>query len=187
MMNNSWVWQGEAVKMGKMKALKHWFVIYVKSHHEKAVERALSQSGYDCFLPLKKSLKRYCDRMKWVEEPLFPNYIFVRNTIQDQIRILQQPSVFSFVCCGGLPSVVRDDVIMTIRHLIRSGVKYEVSRMDFVEGERVILSTGILAGMTGEIVEVIGQKKVRIRIDQLGQSMLLTVDDLNQLQHYSEQ
>ena len=67
--------------MGKEKTLKtqsnadkmkNWFAVYVRSRAEKKVAEALLQQGYEFFLPLKKTLRNWSDRKKWVDLPLIP-------------------------------------------------------------------------------------------------------------------
>ena len=38
----------------------------------------LEAAGVHVFLPLRRTLRQWSDRRRWVEEPLFPGYLFAR-------------------------------------------------------------------------------------------------------------
>ena len=63
------------MKTIKRQIKKKWHVFYVQARHEKKVNERLLDCGYETFLPLKKVLKQWSQRKKWVEEPLFRSYI----------------------------------------------------------------------------------------------------------------
>jgi hypothetical protein len=55
-----------------------WFAVQVKGTHEKRVATMLDYSGFEWFLPLYERRHHWSDRIKRVELPLFPGYIFCR-------------------------------------------------------------------------------------------------------------
>ena len=56
---------------------KEWFVLVTANRAEKKVGIGLSEIGIENFVPVKLKLRQWHDRKKWVEMPLFNNYIFV--------------------------------------------------------------------------------------------------------------
>ena len=50
-----------------------WWALYTSHRHEKAVARMLQTKGFDVFLPLFQSLRRWTDRHKMLSLPLFPD------------------------------------------------------------------------------------------------------------------
>ena len=68
---------------------KSWYALYVKSRAEKKVAADLSANSIEYYLPLQKVLKQWSDRKKWVEEPLFRSYVFVRIISDDYYKVLQ--------------------------------------------------------------------------------------------------
>jgi len=54
-----------------------WIAIYTKARHEKQVQRQLELMGIEAYVPLKKEYHRWSDRVKLVDVPLIPSYVFV--------------------------------------------------------------------------------------------------------------
>ncbi|HEV3249719.1 MAG TPA: transcription termination/antitermination NusG family protein, partial [Puia sp.] len=54
-----------------MKDKKKWWVVYTKPRWEKKVNQFLTEKGMESYCPLNKVRKKWSDRVKTVEEPLF--------------------------------------------------------------------------------------------------------------------
>ena len=65
-----------------------WFAVQVRTKHEPRVLNFLKSSGYELFLPLHTSRRRWSDRIKNVETALFPGYLFCRFDPQERLPIL---------------------------------------------------------------------------------------------------
>src|SRR5579859_2892809 len=74
-----------------------WFALQVRMRHEALVTAHLNGKGYEWFLPLYKSRKRWSDRVKETELPLFPGYLFCRFDPQNRLPILKTPGVTQIV------------------------------------------------------------------------------------------
>ena len=74
-----------------------WHALYVHSRAEKKVYERLVEMGFEAYLPLITKMKRWSDRMKKVEEPLFKSYLFVRSDEKRHYEILSIPWVTRFV------------------------------------------------------------------------------------------
>src|SRR5438034_11708015 len=98
-----------------------WFAIQVKSTHEKRVTSLLQYQTYECFLPLYTSRRRWSDRIKRVELPLFPAYVFTRFTAVDRIPILNTPSVLSIVEIRATPTPTNEYETAAIQRVVASG------------------------------------------------------------------
>lgn len=72
---------GEERKRKEMQQIEvdnlKWYVLYTAPRAEKQVENRIRGMGVICWLPLRKSPRAWSDRVKIVEMPLFPSYIFV--------------------------------------------------------------------------------------------------------------
>ena len=71
----------------------------------------MSNSQIECFLPVYKSVRRWKDRRKQLELPLFPGYVFVRIALQDRLRVLRLPGVVQFVTFQGKPAALPEPEI----------------------------------------------------------------------------
>src|SRR5438093_10392967 len=130
-----------------------WFAVQVKSTHEKRVTSLLQYQTYECFLPLYTSRRRWSDRIKSVELPLFPGYVFSRFTPAARIPILKTPSVISIVGIGAIPAPIDECEIAAIQRAVASG--FGLSPHPFLQvGQRVRSNGGLLVGLEGIIADV---------------------------------
>jgi len=63
---------GPSVKSDVTIALPPWFALRVRPNYEKPVAAALRGKGFQEFLPLVRSRRRWSDRVKVMDLPLFP-------------------------------------------------------------------------------------------------------------------
>src|SRR6266446_4384964 len=64
-----------------------WYALHVRTRFEKVVARNLRGKGYEEFLPLYSRTNRWSDRVKEIELPLFPGYVFCRFNPHDRLPI----------------------------------------------------------------------------------------------------
>jgi len=57
----------------------NWYLLYTASRAEKQVEQRIKLEGVEVFLPMHLTPRKWSDRVKMVEVPLFSSYIFVRT------------------------------------------------------------------------------------------------------------
>ena len=57
---------------------KNWIVVRSKPRSEKIAYAQLLEKGIEAYLPLLKERRKWSDRKKWVEFPLFSSYLFAR-------------------------------------------------------------------------------------------------------------
>jgi len=80
-----------------------WFALQVRSRFENIVTAHLSGMGYESFLPLYMCRRRWSDRFKEIECPLFPGYVFCRLNPLNRLPILMIPGVSLIVGMGKTP------------------------------------------------------------------------------------
>ena len=76
---------------------KYWYVVYTKPRWEKKVYSLLEEEGIEAYCPLNKVHKQWSDRMKWVEEPLFKSYVFVRLAEEEMSQVRMVSGVINYV------------------------------------------------------------------------------------------
>ena len=161
-----------------VKDNKKWFAIYVKSRNEKKVFRQLENMGIESFLPLITRIKRWSDRMKRVEEPLFRSYLFVRLQPNDEtakLNVRKVSGVVRFVSIEDAPVPVPDNQIAAIKTYIADNTLHEVNCEDYKEGELVIIKSGHMRDLIGRFVKINGKHRVIINIESVGQSLPIDV------------
>src|SRR5438309_1885473 len=95
--------RGLRVKMSTGTNNWPWFAIHIRGRYEKSTAAILHDKGYEWFLPLYKCRRRWSDRSKELELPLFPGYLFCRFDLNDRLPILTTPGVLQIVGIGKTP------------------------------------------------------------------------------------
>jgi len=114
-----------------------WYALYTRPRFEKKVEADLCKDGYEVYLPMLRTRRKWSDRMKWVDMPLFSGYLFVKVSCREYYQVLQHPAVMRYIAFGGTPSVVPDMQINAIRRALGEGIDFEVTSQVFRPGQPV--------------------------------------------------
>lgn len=147
----------------------------VRSNHERITGAHLSDRGYEQFAPSYKVEKRWSDRVKQIDQFLFPGYIFCRFDPNDRLPILTAPGVVDVVGFGKLPEHVPDAEIERVRRMVESGLL--VTPYPYVQvGQAVLIERGPLSGVEGILVEVKGKLRLVVSINLLQRSVCAEVD-----------
>ena len=64
-----------------------WIAAYTKPRHEKVAYDQLINKGFSAYLPLLRQKRKWSDRKKWVEIPLFKSYIFVKTQLKNSLLV----------------------------------------------------------------------------------------------------
>ena len=152
-----------------------WYAIYTKSRTEKKVAALLLREQIEVYLPLNKTLRQWSDRKKWVEEPLIRSYVFVKISEKEYYTVLNTPGALRYVTFGGKAAPIADWQIKALQHIVAGIDDYELSNEDFEKGNKIKITSGPMTGIFGEIIEIRGNKKLIIRIEQIGCSILLNL------------
>jgi transcription antitermination factor NusG len=100
----------------------HWYALTVKPQHEKAVADQLRAKSLESYLPLYRARRRWSDRTKTIDLPLFSRYVFCRFNFEARLKVLRISSVVSIVGFGGKPCPIPDHDIETIQAVVGSGL-----------------------------------------------------------------
>jgi transcription antitermination factor NusG len=152
-----------------------WFALQVRTRHESGVASFLDMKGYEIFLPVYTSRKRWSDRVKKVESPLFPGYLFCQFDPQDRLPILTTPGVIQVVGYNRVPIPVEESEIQAIQALAASGLPNQPWPFLSV-GDRVRIEAGPLRGCEGLLVEFKGNHRLVLSITLLHRSVAVEID-----------
>jgi transcription antitermination factor NusG len=154
---------------------KQWFALRVKSRCEKVVATIAHNKGFEEFLPIYASRRRWSDRLKSVELPLFPGYVFCRLDPQYRLPLLTIPGVLHFVGIGKAPIPIDKDEIAAIQAAVQSGLLVEP--WTFLDvGQRVQLREGPLAGLEGIFVGAAKQERIVVSVTLLKRSVAVAIE-----------
>jgi len=153
-----------------------WFALQVTPRHELRVDAMLAWQGYGHFLPSAKMRHQWSDRIKVIEQPLFPGYVFCRSHESVLVKLARStPGVIRAVCFGGKPHPVADEEIASLQRIVRS--ERDVSSFPYSTiGQRVQIIAGPLTGITGVITEFKKRHRLVISLDIIMKSISVEID-----------
>ena len=152
-----------------------WYAAYTNSRAEKKVLKELQKQGIEAYLPLQKRLKQWSDRRKWVEEPLIRCYIFVRIDMSDYYQVLNTNGIVRYITFEGNDVPIPGNQIDVLKKLVANEADVEVTTDNFTPGDRVKVVSGPLHGLEGELVDFRGNRRVMIRIEHIGQQLIVSI------------
>ena len=155
--------------------LKNWIVVRSKPRSEKIAYAQLKEKGIEAYLPLLKKRRKWSDRKKWVEFPLFSSYLFAKIEIKNSIFVLQTNGVSSLVKFGEVIAIVQDEVVHAIKLAIDGG--YQLTPAEyFIAGNAVEVIEGPMRGVKGIVEQLKGKDRLVIKIDAIEQALSIDID-----------
>jgi transcription antitermination factor NusG len=152
-----------------------WFALQIRSQHEKIVASTLREKGYEEFLPLCQIKRRWSDRVKRLEAPLFPGYVFCRFDVQKRLPILVTPGVRSIIGVGKIPLPIDDSEIAALQSIVKSGLPAEP--WPFLKiGQRVRIEQGSLEGIEGILLTPKNSYRLIVSVTLLQRSVAVEID-----------
>ena len=98
--------------------MEKWFIVQTRPRWEKKVADCLEQKGIQIFCPVKKVRRKWSDRIKTIEEPVFKACVFVKITTEQRTAVRLTDGVVNIIYSNGKPAVVKEKEIDTLRKLI---------------------------------------------------------------------
>jgi transcription antitermination factor NusG len=149
-----------------------WYALQTRYQCEKKVDAALREKTFESFAPMRPEVRRWSDRTKLVESPVFPGYMFVRMDAKSKslLEVLSLPGLVRFVTSGRELVAVPDLEIEMVRALTRSGISYEHGPFPVI-GERVRIHGGCLQGVEGILVDQTGREEIVISVGAIQRSL----------------
>jgi transcription antitermination factor NusG len=152
-----------------------WYAVCVRSRCEGLVSESLRTKGYDQFLPTYPCFRRWSDRKKEIEQPLFPNYLFCRFDVNRRLPILQSSHVISIAGAGKTSIAVSDQEIDAIRAIVRSGLPAE-PWPHLIAGSKIYIERGPLAGLEGIALKVEKSYRLIVTVPLLQRAVMVEID-----------
>src|SRR5208282_1346802 len=152
-----------------------WFALQVRTRWESSTTVLLSGKGYQAFLPTFKTKRRWNGRVREMNAPLFPGYVFCQFDPQKRLPILMTPGVLAVVGRGRMPLPVDDSEIAAIQTVVSSGLRAEP--WPFLEvGQRIRVENDALQGLEGILIQFKGNHRIVVSVSLLRRSVALEID-----------
>jgi transcription antitermination factor NusG len=152
-----------------------WWALYTRHQHEKVVADMLMAKGFEVFLPLYESVRRWKDRSKVLSLPLFPCYVFVRGGLNRRLQVVTTPGVHMILNHGENVATIPEDEIQAIRLTVEG--HFRVEPYPFLKcGERVRVTRGTLEGVEGVLIRKKNMYRLVLSVEMLAQSVAVEID-----------
>jgi transcription antitermination factor NusG len=139
------------------------------------VNRLLTEKGLESYCPLNKVRRKWSDRMKIVEEPLFKSYVFVKVSDEDRTSVRMTNGAINFVYWDGKPAVIREKEIIAIKRFLNEYENVEAIPSELKINQRVRVTRGTLMDQEGKVLDI-RHKTARVAIDSLGYILVAYID-----------
>ena len=161
--------------MNQYNKSKKWIALYTKPRHEKTIAKEFKKKGYEFYLPLLKERRKWSDRKKWVEYPLFKSYIFIRINLKNIINVLQTPGIVKVIKFGNDIAIINDNSIQSIKLMLSGG--YAPKPTDyFLKGDPVKVKDGPLKGIEGEVARIDNNDRLILKINSIQHSISIKIN-----------
>lgn len=155
-----------------------WWALYTRHQHEKSVSGILSAKGFEVFLPLYESVRRWKDRNKLLSLPLFPCYVFVRGGLERRLQVLTTPGVHMILFRGESVATIPEAEIQAIQRSLDGNLHVEPH--PFLKcGDRVRVIRGSLEGVEGILVRKKSLCRLILSVEMLAQSVAVEINAID--------
>ena len=154
---------------------RKWLAIYTRPRWEKKVNQLLTEKGLESYCPLNKVRRKWSDRVKIVEEPLFKSYVFVKVKEEERTAVRMTNGTVNFVYWDGKPAVIKEKEIIAIKRFLDEYENVEARPVELAVNQRVRITNGTLMDHEGKVLDV-RHKTAKVAIDSLGYILIAYID-----------
>lgn len=162
-----------------MPVAEAWYAIWTRSHYERLVLDQLSAKGFSAFLPEMGVWSRRTGQMHVVRVPMFPGYLFVRDSMDKQsyIEMLKVRGIVRILEDGWKRlTPIPDEQVEAVERVHQAGVPV-LPHVALAQGDRVRVTEGPLAGVEGIFVQDQAHRgRLVVSIGLLGRGVAVEVD-----------
>ena len=152
-----------------------WFAIYTKYKCEKYVVEQLSKKGIGAYVPIIQKVKKYASRVKKYDLPLLNNYVFVKITKEEYVRVLETQYVLNFVKQRRNLISIPEEEILILKKVVGELEGVTAGNIEFGRGDLVEIVGGNLTGIRGILEEKSGKSRFTIKLTSVGIQLSINV------------
>ena len=164
-----------------MAGIKNWYAVYTRPRSEKKVEAELTGRGIKCYLPVRKVLRQWSDRKKWIEEPLFKSYIFVLIEEKQYFDVITAVWVARIISFEGKMVPIPEEQIKAIKHFVKGENEIFEDIDKLFIGDEVEIATGPLIGLRGHLITHGNRQKILVQIESINKAFTINIPRKNVL------
>jgi transcription antitermination factor NusG len=160
-----------------------WLVIYTKPRWEKKLADQLAAKGFTVYCPTQRVKRRWSDRTKWIDQPLFSSHLFIHIEPERRDAVYFTPGFVRFLFWNKRPAEVRETEIDTLKRWLNDFDHEAISIISLSKGSQVFVRSGPLQGSSATVLEQQGIKlelylkdlQVKVSVD-LGKTKVVVVN-----------
>jgi len=148
-----------------------WYCVKTRPRQEGVATRLLrGELGLEVFCPKIRFKRARSTGVAWVNEAMFPGYIFARFVYPERYRRIAATSgVARILSFGGRPCALDETIITDLRRHVADGETVEIE-CDIREGEEVKVVEGPFLGVKALVTRILpARDRVAILLNLLGQ------------------
>ena len=151
---------------------RRWWVLHTRPQQEKSLARDLTAREIPFYLPQNQRTLLVRGRSMTSFTPLFPGYLFLMADRAERVVALSTRRVVRTLEVPD-QSRLRDN-LDRLHRLIGSGLAV-AAESGLEPGQRVVIRSGPLAGLRGQILRAAGKRRFMVEVDfiQAGASVLM--------------
>lgn len=160
----------ENIRSAVMSEELLWYCVKTRRKQESLTARSLrSDVQIEIFAPSLRFQRSRGRGKMWVTEALFPGYLFARFAYRDAFRHVRATrGVSTIVGFGGVPSIVPDSIIHTLRNSV-SAEETVVIEPEVAAGDEINVVEGVFAGLRAVVTRVLpARQRILILLELLG-------------------
>jgi len=158
-------------------ARPEWYAVQTRPRHEQVVATQLDRDGIEILLPLATQVRRWSDRRKLIQVPVFPNYVFVRMMLdsnEQRVHVLRRHGVLGFVGSNREATPIAASQMESVRTLMITQVEYHTHPYLTI-GQRVRIRSGALKGLEGILLRITDDDHLLLSIDLIHKSVTIRI------------
>jgi transcription antitermination factor NusG len=161
--------------MPSEQPLHPWYAVRVKSNCEHTASAGIKGKGFQEFVPSYRTERRWSDRVREVQAPLFPGYVFARLDPHNRLPILTVPGVVGIVSFAKQPIPIPDAEIDAVHRVLEARARYGPWPF-LATGQLVRIEQGALVGLEGILLQIKSRYRLVISVSLLQRCVAVEVD-----------
>jgi len=154
-----------------------WYCVKTRPKQEGIATLLLrSELGLEVFCPKIRFKRARSTGIAWVNEAMFPGYIFARFVYPELYRRIAATSgVTKTLSFGNKPAVLEESIITDLRRHVADGETVEIT-CEIKEGEEIRVIEGPFLGVRALVTRILpARERVAILLNMLGQEREIEV------------
>ncbi|WP_213991444.1 transcription/translation regulatory transformer protein RfaH [Sodalis sp. dw_96] len=156
--------------------MEAWYLLYCKRGQLMRAKEHLERQAVACLTPMVTLEKIVRGKRTEVNEPLFPNYLFIEFDPEriHTTTISATRGVSHFVRFGNLPVTIPEDVINELREHTYEGIQDPQTPH---AGDTVLITEGVFEGLQAIYTEPDGEARSMLLLNFLNKQISQSLDN----------